>query len=187
MREHRRLEGITMRFDTDFVRYWSVRYVNEEISALETELLNTVHAAIETRGYLTSDELEKIVRWKSARTLGKPENSPDTIKDVTRIAFNEETPDWMRHHILCVLMGIRHPMASAILTVRYPQTHTVIDKLVVRAVRKLRKLGLLNAKPPSDTNYYWTYLDRARKATLCAASSMMRGMLSGTAVMCLTR
>jgi len=150
-----------MRFDTDFVRYWSNRYVNEELgdSALEYELLGTVHNAITARGYLTSDELEKIVRWKSTRTLGVLEGDQVTISDVTRIAFGEKTPDWMRHHILCILSGVRHPVASAILTVRYPETHTVIDDRAVAAVQKLRRLGLLNIDPPSDTNHYWTYLE----------------------------
>jgi hypothetical protein len=71
MREHRGLEGITMHLDTDFVRHWSGRYVKEELgdSALEYELLSTTHEAITARGYLTSDELKKIVRWKSSRML----------------------------------------------------------------------------------------------------------------------
>jgi hypothetical protein len=91
---------------------------------------------------------------------------------VTRVAFDERTPDWMRHRILCILKGVGHPVASAILTVRYPETHTVIDKRVVGAFRKLRKLGLLGVKPPSDTNHYWDYLDRvfrpaARRLGVC--------------------
>jgi hypothetical protein len=65
----------------------------------------------------------------------------------------------MRHHVLCILKGVRHPVASAILTVQYPETHTVIDDRVVGAVQKLWRLGLLAAEPPSDTNHYWAYLN----------------------------
>src|ERR1700691_2272600 len=139
MREPHGEEGNIMLFDADFVRYWSARYVNEELSALETELLDTVHATIAERGYLTGDELGKIVQWKSKRTLGKLKDDPDTIRDVTRVAFGDETPEWMRHHILCILNGVQRAVASAILAVRYPETHTVIDKRVVGAFRKLHK------------------------------------------------
>lgn len=61
--------------------------------------------------------------------------------------------------------GVQRPVTSAILTVRYPETHTVIDKRVVAAFRKLRKLRLLDIKPPSDTKHYWDYLERVFRPT----------------------
>jgi hypothetical protein len=136
-----------MRMDKAFVRYWSGCYEREELGSLECELLATTHAAIAERGCLTADELTKIVRWKSSRALGLLERDSSTIKDVTRVAFTPETPDWMRHHILCILDGVGHPVASAILTVRYPDTHTVIDKRAVAALRELWRREALDAKP----------------------------------------
>jgi hypothetical protein len=153
-------EGIIMRFDKDFVYYWSKRYVDEELgdSALEHELLNSTHQAIAAREYLTSSELTKIVTWKSQRTTGILEDDPDTIRDVTRVALASNTPEWMRHRILSILDGVGHPVASAILTIWDPDNHTVIDDRSVAALRKLWGLGLLPSEPPSQTNRYWTYL-----------------------------
>ena len=69
----------------------------------------------------------------------------------------------MRHHILCILDGIRHPVASAILTVWSPETHTVVDDRVVKALRKLWRLGALDFEPPSRSDQYWTYLQAFRQ------------------------
>jgi hypothetical protein len=50
-------------------------------------------------------------------------------------------------------------VASAILTIRYPDTHTVVDDRAIGAVRKLWQLGLLGTEPPLDASHYWSYLD----------------------------
>lgn len=149
-----------MQLDKNFVDCWSGRYIGEELgdSGLEHELLGPVHQAITDRGHVTSGELAKIVTWKSRRTTGILEADPDTIRDVTRVAFDEATPDWMRHHILCILKGVQHPVASAILTIRYPDTHTVVDDRAIGAVRKLWQLGLLGTERPLDASHYWSYL-----------------------------
>jgi thermostable 8-oxoguanine DNA glycosylase len=131
---------------------------------LERDLLSTTHEAITERGYLTSDELSKIVTWKSQRTLGVLKRDPDiatrddTIRDATRVALARETPEWMKHRILCFLYGVGHPVASAILTIWDPDNHTVIDVRTVGALRKLWELGLLDAEPPSRTDRYLKYL-----------------------------
>lgn len=134
-----------MQLDKDFVHYWSERYEVDELgsSAVERELLTVTHAAVTERGYLTADELKAIARWKSQRALGVLETDGDTIKDVTRVAFASDTPCWMRHHILCLLSGVRHPMASAILTVWNPETQSIFDVRVVEALRELHARGAL--------------------------------------------
>jgi hypothetical protein len=117
-----------MRLDQSFVDHWSDRYVNEELSSLECELLTTTHLAIAERGYLTADDLQKIGTWKAARATGYlARNEKDAIADVTRVALTPPTPDWMRHRILGILDGVGHPMASAILTVWKPQDNTILD------------------------------------------------------------
>jgi hypothetical protein len=159
-----------MHLDADFVSHWSKRYANGEVSALEDRLLSTTHDAIGRRGYLTRGELIEIVGWKSRRTLGVMKRNPniadadETIRDVTRLALaRDSTPDWMRHRILCILYGVGHPVASAILTIWDPDNHTVIDVRTVAALRKLWKLGLLVDEPPARTDRYWAYLEVFRK------------------------
>lgn len=158
-----------MDFDAEFVSHWSKRYVNEELSALENELPSTTHEAVRERRHLTRDELEKIVRWKSKRTLGVLRRDPaivvaeDTIREVTSVALAQGTAPWMRHRILCFLYGVGHPVASAILTICDPDNHTVIDVRTVGALRKLWQLGLLATEPPSRTDRYWAYLQVFRE------------------------
>jgi hypothetical protein len=161
------LEEIAMRLDKSFVRHWSDRYLAEELSPLERELLSTTHAAIFERGYLTAGDLEKIGTWKTQRALGYlSQNSEDAIEEVTRLAFGSKTPEWMRHHILRILHGVGHPMASAILTIWEPENHTVLDYRAVEALQELKKLGALDLEPPPGQRGalpgYWTYLQAYR-------------------------
>jgi hypothetical protein len=150
-----------MQLDKDFVHYWSERYEVDELgsSPVERELLTVTHAAVAERGYLTADELKAIARWKSQRALGVLETDGDTIKDVTRVAFASDTPCWMRHHILCLLNGVRHPMASAILTVWNPETQSIFDVRVVQALRELHARRALALTLPADLDRgYWNYM-----------------------------
>jgi hypothetical protein len=152
-----------MRLDKAFVSYWRDRYVDDELSPLEGELLATTHVAIAERGYLTADDLEKIGTWKAQRVLGYlGKNDEDTIVDVSRVALAPNTPEWMRHHILRILDGVGHPMASAILTVWEPEDHTVMDYRAVEALQELKNRGALDLEPPPGRRGalpgYWTYL-----------------------------
>jgi len=152
-----------VRLDRSFVRYWSDRYVDGELTPLERELLATTHLAIAECGYLTADDLEKIGTWKAQRVLGYlSKNAENTIVDVTRLALAPKTPEWMRHHILRILEGVGHPMASAILTVWDPTNHTILDYRAVDALQELKKRGAFDLEPPSGRRGalpgYWTYL-----------------------------
>jgi hypothetical protein len=92
------------------------------------------------------------------------ETDGDTIKDVTRIAFSSDTPGWMRHHILCLLSGVRHPMASAIPTVWNPETQSIFDVRVVQALRELRAKRALALALPADLDRgYWNYMKTYRQ------------------------
>jgi hypothetical protein len=72
----------------------------------------------------------------------------------------------MRHHILCILDGVGHPMASAILTVWEPEEHTVLDYRAVEALQELKQRGALDSElPPGQRRAYpgyWTYLQAYR-------------------------
>ena len=155
-----------MRLDKDFVRYWSSRYENEELGSSERELLSTTHDAVAERGYLTPDELTKIVRWKTPRALGVLTRDDGEISDVSRVALASEVPPWMRHRILCILAGVGHPVASAILTVWDPETQTMYDFRAVEALEGLWAQQALDLEPAHGTRKampgYWTYLEAYR-------------------------
>jgi len=154
-------------FDMNFVRYWSGRYRAEELSDREQEIFEQVGPAAARRGYLTSDDLAKIGRWKTQRaTSYLARNEPSLVEDVTRIAFAPQTPDRLRHRILGLLAGVGPPMASAILTVWRPDEHTVLDYRVVEALQELRNRGVLNSDAPGGSRRalpgYCAYLQAYR-------------------------
>ncbi len=151
-----------MILDKDFVRYWSERYVADELGALERELLGATHEAVAARTYLTGAELVEIVRWKSTRALGHLTWRDDkTVGDVTRVAFSSETPCWMRHHVLDILPGVDHPVAGAILTVWDAEKYTMYDRRAVEALEELRRLGEL--EPDESPGRYWAHVRTSRK------------------------
>ncbi|MGD0247336.1 MAG: hypothetical protein ABSB59_44420, partial [Streptosporangiaceae bacterium] len=154
-------------FDMSFVRYWSDRYRAEGLSSLEDDIFGQVGPAAARRGYLTSDDLARIGRWKTQRAKSYlARNEPSLVEDVTRIAFAPQTPDRLRHRILALLAGVGHPMASAILTVWRPDEHTVLDYRVVAALQELGNRGVLNSDAPGGSGQalpgYWAYLQAYR-------------------------
>jgi hypothetical protein len=159
---------VVLPFDKNFVRYWNDRYLADELSEHEQELFEQVGPAAALRGYLTSTDLAAIGRWKTRRaTSYLARNEEDAlVEDVTRLAFASETPDRLRHRILCLLHGVGHPMASAILTVWQPKEHTVLDYRAVEALQELTKRGVLDSDPPEGRRGalpgYWTYLQGYR-------------------------
>lgn len=153
-------EAAVLLFDRHFVRDWSERY---PVSDREQRLFARVGPAAASRGYLTSQELAEIGRWKSRRATGYlAQNDQTLVEDVTRVAFAPDTPDRLRHRILCLLRGIGQPIASAILTVWKPGEHTVLDYRVVEALQQLAKRGILGSDlpggEPGALPDYWAYL-----------------------------
>jgi hypothetical protein len=76
-----------------WVQHWRDRYVNEELSAGEVELLDIVGPAIRRQGYASTEQLEKVLGWKSPRALGhfRRKLAPDDAVDITRTAFAAPT------------------------------------------------------------------------------------------------
>jgi hypothetical protein len=156
-----------LHLDENFVRDWKNRYLTEELSKRELELFERTGPAAARRGCLTSVDLADIGRWKTPRAASYlARNDPTLVADVTRVAFAPETPDRLRHRILCLLEGVGHPMASAILTVWRPEEHTVLDYRAVEALQELAKRGVLGSDPPEGRRGalpgYWTYLQAYR-------------------------
>lgn len=138
--------------DAGFVSTWSARY---PVSELEERLLTEVSAAIGARGFLTRSDLADVGRWKSNRSAGHLERNSDAdIEDLTRLAL--ASPDRLKHKVLCLLRGVGPPVASAILTVAYPDRFTVMD---VRVLEVLHTFGELRSRTPR----YYDYLLRCNE------------------------
>lgn len=147
-----------MHLDQAFVRQWCGQPDSSEV-----QLFTVTHAAIATRGYLTPNELEEVAVWKAGqRVLHALERNEDTVMDVTRVALAADTPEWLRHHVLRILGGVEHRVASAVLTVWDPVIHTVLDFRVVEALEELKRRGAVQYGPSLGCQDYmpgyWTYL-----------------------------
>jgi hypothetical protein len=105
------------------------------------------------RGYLTTAELEKICRWKSARAIHHiKKNSAVRVRTATRRAL--ATQDEGRClEALMSLDGVSLPMASAVLTLLNPRRYGVID---IRVWQLLYGMGAVT-KNPSGVGFTFSH------------------------------
>jgi len=88
--------------------------------------------------YLTISDLEKIRSWKLRGQIGRArkfyaQNTEDNIQTITRAAFNVKHDDFehetsLRLKLLTAIAGVEIPVASAILTLCYPEKYAIIDR-----------------------------------------------------------
>jgi len=108
---------------------------------LEQQLFESDFAsAILERGHLQPHELASIARWKwsGAATRVQSGNSPEITERFTRAAIAHRDDPRLAIWILTYLYGVHVRMASAILTVLFPNEYTVMD---ARAFTALETLG----------------------------------------------
>ena len=106
------------------------------------------------RGFLTKEEFIKICKWKSPRpTKYYMKNSEENIKEITKRAFSLKY-EKKKMELLDSLNGVGVRVASAILTVIYPDKYGIID---VRAWNALRNLGII--KGPEKRKNYFSFND----------------------------
>lgn|GEM_PF-1042157 len=120
---------------------------------------------IQSRGYATMKELLKLVKWKfpiSIRHVNIPNNTEGDIRKLTMIVLNEDLSDSQKVRVLTALTGIRERMASAILTLIYPDRYGTFD---VNARKALETLGFIKNEELSDYRLrdYMEYLKIIRK------------------------
>lgn len=87
--------------------------------------------------YLTLSEFDEILKWKLRSQYGRQkefrsENSEEIVRLVTQAAFaakhkNEDYELELKINLLCSLRGVGIPVASAILTLPFPEDYCVID------------------------------------------------------------
>src|ERR1700734_695552 len=96
---------------------------------LEDYLFTDLHANFEKNKSLTPEEFLAIIIWKSNRqktnvVAGIVASEQTVEKLMTQVA---ESEDLKNIELLIEIGGIGIPVASAILTVCYPDTFTVVD------------------------------------------------------------
>jgi len=117
--------------------------------------------------YITLDELDLILRWKLRDQYNRQKsirlkNTNDIVVAITKTAFSinhtdKEFETALKLKLLSTLVGVEIPVASAILTICYPELYSVID------VRNWRQVF---PKEPQKNYYstkeYWEYLNIIR-------------------------
>lgn len=131
----------------------------------ETIRVMKVGRKIQSKGYATMKELLELVKWKfpiSIRHVNIPNNTEDDVRKLTAIVLNEDLSDSQRVRVLTALTGIRERMASAILTLIYPNQYGTFD---VNARKALENLGFIKDGALSDYRLrdYMEYLKIIRK------------------------
>ena len=96
--------------------------------------------------------------WKSARQKQNYLKNKDSIEQTSKDAFTEKD-ERRKMEILCQLYGVSVPMASALLTIVYPERYAVID---IRCLEMLKKLDYDLGSYPS-LSIWLEYLDTMRK------------------------
>ncbi|MHA2295473.1 MAG: hypothetical protein ACXAEU_11845 [Candidatus Hodarchaeales archaeon] len=143
------------------------RLVSEKELVVEHELFNVIGPRAKQRGYLEKDEFLMIGRWKSPRPVNNYlTNSDEIVREITGIGLAPSRSEEVRVQVIRILDGVGLRVASAILTVVYPEKYGVLD---VRAWRILHKWGKverdkLKSEKVSDwINYLNILTDMAKK------------------------
>lgn len=99
--------------------------------------------------FLDNIDIEKVFKWKLRSQFGRQKilrqsNTDEVIQKVTSLAFGIEHTDndyeiELKLKILSSLRGVEIPVASAILTLVYPDKFAVIDFRVWKQLFKVKK------------------------------------------------
>jgi len=130
---------------------------------LENYLFNNVNKNFQNRGYLIPEEFFAIVIWKSNRSKTKVrtgiEKGGKTIRTITSEIFRSKTLE-QKLDTLISIPGVGISIASAILTVCYPDDFAVVD---YRAHASLKKFGEETKGDPSiNSHAYFDYLNKCK-------------------------
>ena len=116
---------------------------------LESYLLTEVKDNLKTNGFLTAEEFFCIIIWKANRSkskikarlerLNKDKDIQEAVREITANLFKKESSKEKLLYLISEC-GFRLPMASAILTVLYPEEFTVYDVRVCDMLKNFHKL-----------------------------------------------
>ena len=114
---------------------------------LEKQLFGEISGNFRKNKTLSDEEFFKIIIWKSNRVKGK------VLEGIKK--SNKSVKEKIK--ILTKIKGIGLPIASAILTVCYPNKFTVLDYRVWGILFKDKKVK--NKRPPSSVPGYLDYVN----------------------------
>ena len=115
----------------------SIRYKNNNGELVEehSPYFESISQVLQGRGFLLKDEFVNICEWKSKRPQKRyKSNGEKDIKERTKIAISEHPNTEKQIKGLIELNGVGVPVASAILTVIFPEDYCVIDYRAWRAL-----------------------------------------------------
>lgn len=96
--------------------------------------LRSISSALQTRGYISREQLRKIGKWKSPRIdRHLKKNTATEVEVETAAAFSASSSE-QAAETLIELNGVGVPVASSILTMYDPTEYAVIDYRVLRAL-----------------------------------------------------
>lgn len=133
--------------------------------ALEEYLFETVSKNFKINGFLSEEEFFSIIIWKSNRSKTKVlkgvQKTGKTVKEIT--GYIQEIPSNVeRLEYLSKIGGIQIPIASAILTVCFPDEFTVADYRALFSIKEIFKGRVIDISHNRwTTKRYFEYL------TLC--------------------
>ena len=116
---------------------------------LDSYLFNTVQQRFERQGYLRAFDFFCIVIWKANRAKSKiarklvsksAKTLDEAVIDLTKRIAAEEAPKDKLRFLMNAELKFRLPMASAILTVLYPEEFTIYDVRVCGSLGKFHEL-----------------------------------------------
>lgn len=117
----------------------SIQYRDEkgEIANEYSPYFESISQVLQRRGFLLKEEFISICEWKSRRQRNKyQENSEKEVKKITAavISIHPDTEEQIQIYKLTQLNGVAVPVASALLTVIFPQNYCVLDYRAWRAL-----------------------------------------------------
>jgi len=120
-----------------FVTAWAAEY-ERHMGLVEPWLLGDVGPVAASRGFYEPDEFVAIARWETPRSKKLIAANPESdVREVTRMAF--AASEQLQHRLLTVLSGVHVRTATALLTVAFPEHHTVLDIRSTEALLRLKE------------------------------------------------
>jgi hypothetical protein len=139
-----------LRFNESLIPKYASEYSYDQSEDAVLSLIS----AIQSRKYITKEQLKIICRWKALRNVNAKYNDSAYVEEITGISLsarNERT----KIEILTILDGVQWPTASAILHLYHEETYPILD------VRAIWSCGL-DAVPTYSYNFWIQYVDFIR-------------------------
>jgi hypothetical protein len=147
-----------LRFPASEISFWAQKYMKEECTPEEEELLER-RSTVQEDGYITKDLLKRIALWKSPRIVDHvAKNDENYVKEITSWSFSANH-ERARIEVLTLLDGVGWPMASSILHLYHKEPYPILD------FRALWSVGL---EVPNDYSFeFWMpYVEFCRRVAL---------------------